>query len=119
MGHRLPRRCLISMAKIHSIATLHGNGHSNREIARLLGIDRGTVNRYMRRLKAADAAHQQAAQPQTVLGDTSPPDPMRPDTLPLDPIPPENRRQVGPHTGSEGSVDSKQARSRSVHLLKK
>jgi len=34
MPHRL------SMAKIHSIETLYASGHSNREIARLLGVDR-------------------------------------------------------------------------------
>lgn len=42
----------LSMAKIHSIETLHASGHSNREIARLLGVNRGTVNDYVRRLKA-------------------------------------------------------------------
>jgi len=40
----------LSMAKIHSIETLHKSGHSNREIARLLGVDRGTVNKYVRQL---------------------------------------------------------------------
>jgi len=39
------------MSKIHSIETLHQSGHSNREIARLLSVDRGTVNAYVRRLK--------------------------------------------------------------------
>ena len=45
----------LSMAKINSIETLHQSGHSNREIARLLGVDRGAVNRYVRRLKARPA----------------------------------------------------------------
>ena len=45
----------LSMAKIHSIETLHKSRHSNREIARLLGMDRGTVNAYVQRLKAAQA----------------------------------------------------------------
>ena len=40
----------LSMAKRISIETLHLSGHSNREIARLLGIDRGTVNKYVARL---------------------------------------------------------------------
>ena len=40
------------MAKINSIETLHQSGHSNREIARLLCVDRGAVNRYVRQLKA-------------------------------------------------------------------
>ena len=42
----------LSMANIHSIETLHASGHSNREISRLLGVDRGTVNGYVRRLKS-------------------------------------------------------------------
>ena len=43
----------LSMATIHSVETLHRSGHSNREIARLLALDRGTVNKYVGRLKAA------------------------------------------------------------------
>jgi len=35
----------LSMAKIQSIETLHASGHSNREIARLLRINRETVNK--------------------------------------------------------------------------
>ncbi|MCY2966771.1 MAG: helix-turn-helix domain-containing protein, partial [Planctomycetota bacterium] len=42
----------INMAQKHSIATLHARGVSNREIARLLGIDRGTVNRQVSLLKS-------------------------------------------------------------------
>ena len=42
----------LSMAKINSIESLHQSGHSNREIAHLLGVDRGAVNRYVRQLKA-------------------------------------------------------------------
>lgn len=42
----------LSMATIHSVETLHRSGHSNREIARLLKLDRGTVNKYVRRLQA-------------------------------------------------------------------
>ena len=53
----------LSMAKINSIETLHQSGHSNREIARLLGIDRGTVNRYVRRLKGQES--QKRPNPQT------------------------------------------------------
>lgn len=44
----------LSMAKINSIETLHASGHSNREIACLLGIDRGTVNKYVAQLHAAE-----------------------------------------------------------------
>ena len=39
------------MAKVNSIQTLHQSGHSNREIARLLGIDRGTVGKFVRELE--------------------------------------------------------------------
>ena len=45
----------LSMASIQSIETLHRSGHSNREIARILGIDRGAVNKYVRRLRTAEA----------------------------------------------------------------
>lgn len=58
----------LSMATIHSIQTLYHSGHSSREIARLLGIDRGTVNGYVRRLQAAsgdEGAGLVAANPQT------------------------------------------------------
>lgn len=40
-----------SMAEIQSIEVLHASGHSNREIARLLNIDRNTVNKYVTRLR--------------------------------------------------------------------
>lgn len=53
----------LSMAKINSIETLHQSGHSNREIARLLNVDRGSVNRYVRRLKAG--ASQKRPNPRT------------------------------------------------------
>ena len=39
------------MAKVNSIHTLHQSGHSNREIARLLGIDRATVGKYVQELQ--------------------------------------------------------------------
>jgi len=41
----------LSMAQITSIATLHKSGHSNRQIAKLLGIDRGSVAKYVRQLQ--------------------------------------------------------------------
>ncbi|TWT29133.1 Integrase core domain protein [Thalassoglobus neptunius] len=47
----MPNR--LSMAKMNSIETLHRSGHSNRSIARLLAIDRGTVNKYVQQLKLA------------------------------------------------------------------
>ena len=46
----------LSMASIQSIETLHRSGHSNREISRILGIDRGAVNKYVRRLRTAEAS---------------------------------------------------------------
>jgi hypothetical protein len=43
----------LTMSMIYfSIETLHQSGHSNGENARLLSVDRGTVNMYVRRLKA-------------------------------------------------------------------
>jgi transposase len=42
----------LTMAEIDRILTLHTTEHSNREIARLLGIDRGTVGKYVARAKA-------------------------------------------------------------------
>ncbi len=56
----------LSMAKISSIETLHQSGHSNREIGRLLGVDRGAVNRYIRNLKADTA--EKRPNPQTGSG---------------------------------------------------
>jgi len=50
------------MATTQNIEMLHRSGHSNREIAVLLKIDRGTVNNFVRRLKAETAA-QNAAGP--------------------------------------------------------
>jgi len=41
----------LSMATHQSIETLHRSGHSNREIARLLSIDRGAVNRRVRQIR--------------------------------------------------------------------
>jgi len=63
----------LSMAKINSIETLHQSGHSNREISRILGVDRGAVNRYVRDLKTRQA--QKRPNPQTGAGDESEPDP--------------------------------------------
>lgn len=41
----------LSMAKLNAIWTLHQSGHSNRKIAKLLGIDRGSVGKYVRQLQ--------------------------------------------------------------------
>ncbi len=76
----MPNR--LSMAKINSIETLHRSGHSNREIARLLAIDRGTVNKYIQQLKRA-AENQ--PDPQTgsgaATGSESRPDPQNENLL--------------------------------------
>ena len=53
----------LSMAKINSIETLHQSGHSNREIARILGVDRGAVNRYVRDLKPEKLKRGQTRKP--------------------------------------------------------
>jgi hypothetical protein len=37
----------LKMAEVTTIRTLHASGHSNREIARLLGVHRDTVGRYV------------------------------------------------------------------------
>src|SRR5271168_3289432 len=42
----------LTVAEIDAILTLHTTGHSNREIADLLGIDRETVGKYVARAKA-------------------------------------------------------------------
>jgi transposase len=38
---------LLKMAKVQSILSLHAQGRSQREIARTLGVDRGTVRKYL------------------------------------------------------------------------
>jgi len=93
----------LSMAKIHSIETLHKSGHSNREIARLLGVDRGTVNKYVGRLRrAAKAASQNRPNPRTG-SDADPAD----DGLRQEPQPEEHlkeRNRPNPQTdGDDGS----------------
>jgi transposase len=37
----------LSMAKVNAILSLHQSGHSNRRIAKLLGVDRETVSKYV------------------------------------------------------------------------
>jgi len=41
----------LKVARVHAIRLLHQQGWSNRRIARELGIDRGTVNRYVFRVR--------------------------------------------------------------------
>ena len=45
----------LPMANIQSIETLHRAGHSNPEIARIFCIDRGAFNKYVQRLRPAEA----------------------------------------------------------------
>lgn len=64
----------LSMAKVNSIQTLHQSGHSNRQIASLLGIDRETVGKYVRQLREAASQNQPNAPPGVVVtGDLPPP----------------------------------------------
>src|SRR4029078_10984404 len=37
----------LTMAKVNAILSLHQSGHSNRRIAKLLGVDRETVGKYV------------------------------------------------------------------------
>ena len=46
----------LSMATVQSIEALHRSGHSNREIARLLSIDRGAVNNRVRQIRSESQA---------------------------------------------------------------
>ena len=41
----------LSMAKINAIQTLHQSGHSNRKIAKLLGVDRGSVGKFVQQFQ--------------------------------------------------------------------
>jgi IS30 family transposase len=41
-----------TMAEINTILTLHQAGHSNREIAAVLGVNRETIGKYLARAKA-------------------------------------------------------------------
>jgi len=54
----------LTMAEINAILTLHESEHSNREIARELGIDRGTVARYVRLAAEAARAEGSAREPE-------------------------------------------------------
>ena len=58
----------LSMAKVNSIETLHQSGHSNRKIAKLLGIDRGSVGKYVKRLENPPNAPPRAGIPSAGTG---------------------------------------------------
>jgi transposase len=79
------------MAKVHSIQTLRAQGWSQRRIARTLGVDRGTVARYV---YAAAATLQN--QPNPPAGSDG-----HPDTLGHDP-PVAGQNRPNPPAGSSG-----------------
>jgi hypothetical protein len=84
----------LSMANIQSIETLHRAGHSNREIARILGMDRGAVNKYVQRLRAAEA----------------------PPSLP-DPAAADSQNRPNLRTGSAGEVPPERGQNRpNLHM---
>ena len=41
----------LKMAEVNAIVTLHQSKHSNRQISQLLGVDRGTVGKYVNQVK--------------------------------------------------------------------
>ena len=83
----------IKMANIQAILTLHqNNGWSNRRIARELGINRGTVDRYVRLARQAAETSKRAKAPPGSEGDAA------------------SKRAKAP-PGSEGVVSSKQAKA--------
>lgn len=47
-----------SMAQINAIGNLYRSGHSNRQIAKLLGVNRETVGKYVAAIKAAGTQNQ-------------------------------------------------------------
>ena len=54
----------LTMAEIDTILTLHKAGHSNREIAALVGVNRETVGKHLARIqgpKPAKRAHRETA----------------------------------------------------------
>lgn len=92
----------LSMATVKSIETLHRSGHSNRQIARLLGVDRGAVNKRVRQLKAES---------QALKGEESGSDPIQNRPNPRtgseaikSPDAAQNRPNL--HTGSDAPADA-------------
>ena len=79
----------LSMANIQAIAALHRSGHSNRHIARVLGVNRETVGRYVSEL-------QNQPNPQTGSGGT----------LPLAAKVPDGGATAGPVSSCEPFRDS-------------
>jgi transposase len=78
---------LLKMADMHGIEVLRAQKWSNRRIARTLGIDRGTVAKYVRQLEA-------------VAGGQNPPNP---------PTGSDGQNQPNPPAGSSGPASHSQA----------
>ena len=53
----------LTMAEIDTILTLHKAGHSNREIAALLGMNRETVGKHLARAKAQNQPNAPTGKP--------------------------------------------------------
>lgn len=63
----------LSMANLQAIAALHRSGHSNRHIARVLGVNRETVGKYVSELQnQPNPQTRKPANPQTGSGDPPP-----------------------------------------------
>ena len=69
----------LSVAKVHSILTLHERGWSRRRIARELGIHRETVAAYVQRLRQADSKPSTPGQAPTGSDGGAPPGADQPD----------------------------------------
>lgn len=69
----------LKMALRESIQTLHRSGHSNRSIADLLSIDRGTVARYIAEFKAGCAGADSSSKPARPDHRVADPKPAKPD----------------------------------------
>ena len=65
----------LKMAIIDTIRNLHKSGHSNREIARVVGIDRGTVAKYLRGDEESNAS--KSAKPDHRVGPKNACEPFR------------------------------------------
>ena len=65
----------LKMAIIDTIRNLHKSGHSNREIARVVGIDRGTVAKYLRDDEESNAS--KSAKPDHRVGPKNACEPFR------------------------------------------
>ena len=93
---------LLKMAKVQSILSLHAQGRSQREIARTLGVDRGTVHKYLRLgLSGAKPANAPAGSDTSKLA--APGESPKPAHAPIGalPPPPDSKPAIAP-IGSSG-----------------